>query len=102
MIKFIVAGVGEFEVDKLLEGYKVQQKPSSNVEFFGYNDRNGLFVQFKSGSTYLYENIETEVLQELDQAESVGQFLRKRILNSYPFTRFDGKMIKPFIPVAKS
>lgn len=79
-------------VDALLEGYTIEQKPSSNVEYFGDNGQN-VFVQFKSGGSYLYLNVIAEDIEAMKQAESIGKFI-PTIAKKYQYTKVDHRLVE--------
>lgn len=59
---------------------------SSNLDAVAYE--NGiLYVQFKSGWTYSYQNVPESVYQGLMAASSHGKYFAAYIKNSYPYTR---------------
>lgn len=63
----------QYQVDELLEGFTINQKPSSNVMFFGDNGTD-VFVQFKSGC-YIYKGVLKEHIEQMHQADSIGRFV---------------------------
>lgn len=59
---------------------------SSNLNAVAYE--NGiLYIQFKSGSIYSYDNVPQSVYQELMSASSHGKYFSAYIRNSYPYRR---------------
>lgn len=64
----------ECQVDDLLEGYTIQRKPSSNIDYFGDNGTD-VFIQFKNGSSYIYKNVRSSHIEEMQQVESLGRFV---------------------------
>lgn len=61
-------------VDAMLDGFTIDQKPSSNVGYFGDNG-NDIFIQFKNGGSYLYKSVLKEHIEQMYQAESIGTFI---------------------------
>lgn len=61
---------------------------SSNVEAVGYDrgDR-ALYVQFNSGDTYVYVNVEPSLYESLLSAPSVGRFLNTNIKARHGYRR---------------
>lgn len=66
---------------------------SSNIARVGHNedhDKPVMFVQFKNGGTYRYENVPVATFKEIVEAESVGKVfnaLVKKFPDAYPFTK---------------
>lgn len=61
---------------------------SSNIEAIGYDSsQQQLHVQFKSGQTYVYYNVEESVFEEFKQAESKGKFLHAHIKGVYEYQK---------------
>jgi hypothetical protein len=59
---------------------------SSNIDAIGYDDEAAeLWVQFKSGSTYIYIDVPAAVAAELDFAPSKGSYFNRAIKPSYQF-----------------
>ena len=57
---------------------------SSNIQSIGYDDEvKSLYVTFKGGKTYEYENVPASVYDELSEAESVGKYFNQFIKNNY-------------------
>jgi hypothetical protein len=57
---------------------------SSNILSIGYDDEvKSLYVKFKSGKVYEYENVPASVYDELSEAESVGKYFNQMIKNNY-------------------
>lgn len=63
------------QTDPRLAGFEIKQKPSSNIEFYGSNGTDQIFVQFKSGGSYLYKGVDLDIIQLMNQAESIGKFI---------------------------
>lgn len=68
---------------------------SSNIRRVGYNPENKrLYIQFKSGATYRYSNVEPKTYAELigSVTESIGkafQSLIKAQAERYPYLKLD-------------
>lgn len=61
---------------------------SSNVESIGYNDRDQtLYVQFLSGSLYIYKNVPSFEFENLRNAPSIGSYLNRNIKGAYSYER---------------
>ena len=57
---------------------------SSNIQSMDYNILTGnLEITFLNGSTYVYENVPTEVWAALQTAPSKGSYFFKAIRNIY-------------------
>ena len=58
---------------------------SRMVEAVGYNADQGILqVVYASGKVYNYEGVPPEVYEDLMAADSVGNYILKHIMNSYP------------------
>lgn len=72
-------------------GVELHAVDSSQLKSCGYNLETGkLFVEFKGGSVYRYDNVAVETFQEMMQAESKGRFFIssiKKFPDKYPFVR---------------
>lgn len=61
---------------------------SSQLSYIGYDeDTKELFITFKNGSTYRYENVPMHVFHELKHTKSVGTYFSDSIKNIYKFTK---------------
>lgn len=57
-----------------------QTVDSSNVSAVAYDaDFQRLYIQYKGGSTYVYEDIPSNVWQSLLSADSIGEFIYDEI-----------------------
>lgn len=79
-------------VDEILNGYIIAQKPSSNVEFHGFDGKN-IFIQFKNGASYLYLNVEEKDIEEMKKAESIGRFISV-LSKKYTYTKVDHRLVE--------
>ena len=63
---------------------------SSNIDAIGYK-LGQLFIRFKSGVTYSYDNVPFSYFDSLQKVESAGQFFHRFIRNHKDFhhTRLD-------------
>lgn len=86
-------------VDHQLADFTIFQKISSNVDFFGTDQANNkLFVQFKGGfGAYIYSGVPTELLNEAENAESIGKFIYTSIVRKYETEKFEIRLIKPVL-----
>jgi len=65
---------------------EMQPVESSNLAAVGYDEpAEVLYIEFKSGSTYTYENVPYYVYEELLSADSKGQYFHKYIRSEYEF-----------------
>jgi hypothetical protein len=83
--------VSEHIIDEKLQGYELMQKPSSQIDYYGTNGKD-VFLQFKNGTSYIYENVPTETIADMKSAESIGSFVFKH-LKKLPFRKFDLKLV---------
>jgi hypothetical protein len=87
-----VINLAEYIIDDSLQGFEICQKPSSNVDFYGTNGKD-IFIQFKNGGTYIYENVPKEIIDEMHKAESIGSFVSKYLTKKFEFKKFDNKLV---------
>lgn len=53
---------------------------STNIEAIGWDmEARELYVQFRSGRTYIYSDVSAETYQEFMQADSKGSYLNREI-----------------------
>jgi hypothetical protein len=83
-------------VDDVVKDFTLHQKTSTNVEFFGSAADNRVFVQFKTGRSYIYENVPHQLIADMEKADSIGSFIAQLIVkpNSYPTTKFPDRLVK--------
>jgi hypothetical protein len=61
---------------------------SSQISYIGYDeDSKELFVTFKNGSTYKYEDVPKNRYEQLMNCESIGKYFGEMIKNVYEFTK---------------
>jgi hypothetical protein len=61
---------------------------SSNVTSVGYEDSTQtLYVQFHSGTMYIYKGVPRYEYEGLLNASSVGSYLHRNIKNIFPYER---------------
>lgn len=61
---------------------------SANVSGWGYDSENSeLYVEFNSGSMYMYSGVPTDVAEGMREAPSKGQYHAQFIKGHYPYTR---------------
>ncbi len=66
----------------------MQSVESSNIDSIGYDqDSETLYVEFKSGITYKYENVPFYKYTELMDANSVGRYLNAEIKGAHEYSR---------------
>jgi hypothetical protein len=69
-------------------GVEMVQVSSSNVQAVGYDDNSEtLYVQFLNNSMYTYSGVPRSEFEALRDASSVGSYLHRNIMNSYPYTK---------------
>lgn len=73
----------------------IEKVESSQINQIAFDaDSNRLFVEFKKGAVYQYQNVNDELFLGLKSADSVGKFfndnIRKKPLD-FPFDRMDSK-----------
>ncbi len=61
---------------------------SSNVAAVGHDpETQELYVEFLSGSTYMYAGVDHQTFEELRDAPSVGSFLNRVIKPNFAYSR---------------
>lgn len=85
----------DYQVDEKLGRFTIAQPVSENVAFYGHNNDGNVFVQFRSGISYIYDHVSKETLKELDESDSPTHFIRT-VLKDFRFTKFNYKLITPF------
>lgn len=84
-----IAGILLF-VSQGLESFEIMKKDSSQVDYIGTNEEKKiLFVQFKNGASYIYENVDHVTLQNARRAISIGSFLQTDIKEKFPFKKVE-------------
>lgn len=77
---------GNFNISQ--EDFDYVSVNSSNIYNVGYDKKaKTLEVEFKSGSTYQYEDVSKKVFNELVHAFSVGKYFHENIKNNYVYTK---------------
>jgi hypothetical protein len=66
----------------------MQPVESSNLAAVGYNqDNEQLFIEFKNGNVYVYDNVPFPVYTDLMDADSLGSYFHKYIRTSYEYRK---------------
>lgn len=67
---------------------EMQPVSSSNIEAVGYDHENqAVYVQFLTGSLYVYKGVPEHEFENLRTAPSVGSYLNVYYKNVYPHER---------------
>lgn len=70
---------------------RLEPVQSSNIVAVGHDaETSKLFVQFKSGGTYQYDNVPPEAHAAFVGAESVGKHFHAEIKGKYEGSKYDG------------
>lgn len=88
------------EIDKLvyvvndtLADFSINQAPSTTIAFFGYHlKKRWLFVQFKNGKSYIYNNVAGNIEANALAAESLTKFLIPAVRDC-SFQKFECNLI---------
>jgi len=96
MNKQVVNGQ-QVEINPAIDGYVIRQKPSSNVEYFGLGPSGEIFVQFKSGKSYIYKDVQPEIWPDMTEAESIGKFISQRIVKDYKGLKHEERLVVPIV-----
>lgn len=63
---------------------------SSQISYVGYEDSTSeLYITFRNGSTYRYDNVPRNIFEALLKSDSVGKYLNAHIKNSYTCTKIN-------------
>jgi hypothetical protein len=66
----------------------LQPVNSSNLAGIGYDaDTHTLTIEFRSGGTYEYYDMEEQVFEGLRSASSLGQYFQENIRGRYRYAR---------------
>jgi hypothetical protein len=84
--------VTEHVIDDRLQGFEIMQKPSSNVDYYGTNGIDTVFIQFKNGTSYIYHNVDKADIDEMNKVDSIGKFIGSN-LKKYGYTKIDLKLV---------
>lgn len=61
---------------------------SSQISYVGYeNDTKELFITFKNGSTFKYEDVPKVIYNNLMDSDSKGRYLNMYVKNIYTSTK---------------
>ena len=72
------------EMDPRIEGFSIQKKASTNIEFFGSNYATGqMFFQFRNGTTYIYNGVPVDVMRSSVSCDSIGKFFHAMIKGQF-------------------
>jgi KTSC domain len=67
---------------------EMQSVNSSNIAAVGYDvDTQVVYVQFLSGSVYIYKGVQEHEFENLRTAASVGSYLNRNFKNVYPYEK---------------
>ncbi|HYD89802.1 MAG TPA: KTSC domain-containing protein [Vitreimonas sp.] len=71
---------------RLPNAYVVEHVSSTAIERIGYDsDRRELRIAFKSGRTYVYDDVPIDTYEELLSAESQGAYFNHNIRDAYEY-----------------
>lgn len=65
---------------------KLNEVKSSNILGIGYED-NSLYVKYKSGTIYRYNDFPKNLYESLLMAESKGRFMSQMVKGKYTYER---------------
>lgn len=73
---------------KTTEDFVIDTTESSNIARIVYkSDKKTLYITFKRGGTYRYDNVPANIALDLKNAESVGKFFQDNIKNKFNFSK---------------
>lgn len=87
----------QVELADVIKDFIVKQKPSSNVEYFGFNTESDVFVQFKNGSSYIYKKVSNEIIGKMITTESIGSFVAKNLVKGFEAIKHERRFVEPVI-----
>lgn len=83
-------------VDDKLNGFTIHSMPSTNIEYFGSSNKAEVFVQFKSGTSYVYTGVLPELITQMERSTSIGGFIAEMIVkpNIYPSIKYPYRLVQ--------
>ena len=66
---------------------ELKEVNSSNIRKIGY-ENGDLYVEYKSGNTYIYKNIPQNLYESFMKAESKGKFMNAEVKGKYEYKKF--------------
>jgi len=73
-----------------MKGLQMTLVSSSNLEAVAYDkDNEQLYIKFKSGSVYKYDQVSEDLFNSLLNAESVGKFFKQEIEKSHSYEKIE-------------
>ena len=66
------------------EEIRWREVESSNVARVGWDAHNRMYVEYKNGSVYMYEDVPRQRVVCAARAGSVGSYLNKKVIPNYP------------------
>lgn len=74
-----------------LNGFKLYYHPNSeNVDYLGVNKKgNQLYVQFKTGKSYIYYDVDAEIMDLWNASRTAGNYLSNCIKGFFRFHESD-------------
>lgn len=81
--------------DDRIDAYTVHQKPSSNIDYFGL-DLAGrkMFIQFKNGITYIYNDVDDNTMENSLKADSIGKYLNANVIGKFTSTKIESRVVE--------
>ncbi len=81
-------------IDDRIENYIVHQKQSSNIDYFGL-DLAGrkMFIQFKNGGSYIYNDVDDHTMENSLKAESIGRYLSANVIGKFTSVKVEGSLV---------
>jgi hypothetical protein len=66
---------------------------SSNVEAVGWDGQNNMYVLFKHGGLYVYQDVSRQRVVAAASAESVGKYVNREIIPNYTAVKIEAPVI---------
>lgn len=71
---------------------------SSQIKSWGYNrETQVLVIEFQKGGLYKYTDVPTNVIQDFQDADSLGGFLNIFIKGKYSFEKLTAEQVKQLV-----
>ena len=87
---FYTSGYEAEEVVEKVETFPMYPVKSSNVSKIGYNEQTQILrVQFNNGGLYEYFDVNKNVFEQMQKAESVGSFISKNVAKIYKYKKVE-------------
>lgn len=89
----LTAGIESTEIPSSDESITMIPVSSAMAKSIGYSEETEtLQIEFSSGAVYQYSDVEPEIWESLQDADSTGSFFNSEIKGGYSSRRLDGQL----------